>query len=60
MLAPLVFPEHLVRAVIGDPVGVHVVEQTLPVEGLQDGGDVRVGATVIAVGLIGAVAVVRL
>lgn len=60
MLAPLVLPEYLVTAVIRYPVGVHVVEQILAVEGLQDGGNVRVGAAVIAVGLIGAVAVVRL
>ena len=58
MLGPLVLPEALVVASLVFPVGVHVGEE-VGVRGLDDGADVGVCARGVAVGVVGAVAVVR-
>ena len=58
MFAPLVLPESLVCTGVADPVGVHVGEEGGLAGGVQDGGDVGVGARRIAVGVEGSVTVV--
>ena len=58
VLGPLVLPEALVVALVVLPVGVHVGEQVRGPCGGDDGGDVGVGARGVAVGVVGAVAVV--
>lgn len=58
VLAPLVLPELLVATAVADPVLVHVCQEIIAVLGLQDLRDVGVLARGIAVGLVGAVAVV--
>lgn len=58
VLAPLVLPEALVVALVVLPVGVHVREEVGGSRGGNDGGDVGVGARGVAVGVVGAVAVV--
>ena len=58
MLAPLVLPEGFVVAAFVFPIGVHVAEEVGLTGGVEDGGDVGVCAGGIAVGVVGAVAVV--
>lgn len=55
---PFVIPEAFVVALVVFPVGVHVAEEGGLAGGGQDGGDVCVGAIRVAVGVVGAVAVV--
>ena len=59
VLAPLVLPEGLVVALVVLPVLLHDLEGLVGAGGLQDLGDVGVGAARVAVGFVGAVAVVR-
>ena len=58
MFTPLVLPETLGCTTIGGPVCVHVIEQGALAGCGEDGGDVGVGAIGIAIGIVGAVAVV--
>lgn len=59
MLVPLVLPERLVVALVVLPVLVHVGEKLGVARVLDDGSDVGVLARVVAVCLVGAIAVVR-
>ena len=59
MLAPLVFPEALIRAILVFPVNVHVVEYVGATRCLQNLGDVGVLSGLIAVLVIRAIAVIR-
>lgn len=59
MLVPLVLPERLVIALVVLPVLVHVGEKLGAARVLDDGSDVGVLARVVAVCLVGAIAVVR-
>ena len=56
---PFVVPKGLVVALVVFPVGVHVGEQIGLARSGYDGGDVGVGASRVAVGVVGAVAVIR-
>lgn len=56
MLAPLVHPQALVIAFVIFPVHGHVGEEIGGAKGLEDVSDVVVGAAVIAVGFVGAIA----
>jgi hypothetical protein len=58
VLAPLVLPEGLVVAFVVFPVLLHDFQGLVGAGGLQDFGDVGVGAARVAVGFVGAVAVV--
>jgi len=58
VLVPFVLPEALVVTLVVLPVGLHVVEQLRPALRPQDGRDVAVLARRVAVGSVGAVAVV--
>jgi len=58
VFAPLVFPERLVVALVVFPVLLHDFKSFVGSRGLQDFGDVGVGAARVAVGFVGAVAVV--
>jgi hypothetical protein len=58
VLAPLVLPEGLVVALVVLPVLLHDFKSFIRAGGLQDFGDVGVGAARVAVGFVGAVAVV--
>jgi len=58
VFAPLVLPEALVVALVVLPVGVHVAEKVSLSGGAKDGGDVGVGSAGVAVGVVGAVAVI--
>jgi hypothetical protein len=60
VLAELVLPECLCRATVAHPVLLHVVEEIGLAVGLEDLGDVCVSPIGIAVGFVGAIAVVRL
>lgn len=59
VLAPLVLPEGLAGAVVRQPVRLHVREQVVVAERLQDRGDVGVGAAAVARRVVRTVAVVR-
>lgn len=59
MLAPFMLPETLIVAFVIRPVGLHVRQKVGFAKGLQDLGDVGVCTRTIAVGIIGAVAVIR-
>ena len=52
-------PERLIFALVIFPVGVHVIEEGGGAGGCDDGADVGVGASGVAVGVEGAIAVVR-
>ena len=58
VFGPLVVPEGLVVALVVLPVGLHEGEGVVCAEGLQDRGDIGVGAGRVAVGVVGAVAAV--
>jgi hypothetical protein len=58
VLAPFVSPEGLVVAVDVDPVVLHVGQEISATLCCQDVGDVRVGTSGVAAGLVGAVTVV--
>ena len=58
VLAPLVFPEAFVGAILIFPEDVHVIEHVGAARGLQDLGDVGVLPGFVAVFIVGAVAVV--
>jgi hypothetical protein len=58
VLAPLVLPEGLVVALVILPVLLHDFKSFIGAGGLQDVGDVGVGAARVAVGFVGAVTVV--
>jgi len=58
MLVPLVLPERLVIALVVLPVLVHVGEKLGAARVLDDGSDVGVLARLVAVCLVGAIAVV--
>jgi len=59
MFLPFVIPEALVVAVDVLPVCVHIAEHIRCACSSEDGGDIGVGSAGVAVGVIGAVAVVR-
>lgn len=59
MFAPLVLPEALVVAAVVFPVDAHVVEDVIAVVGLEDLRYVRVLARLVAVRVVGSIAVVR-
>lgn len=58
MFSPLMLPEGLAVAIDIDPVILHIGEEVGTVLRFQDLGDVGVGARVIAVRLVGAIAVI--
>lgn len=58
MFAPLVLPEALVVAGVVFPVDAHVVEDVVAVVRFEDLGDVFVLAILVAVGVVGSVAVI--
>ena len=58
MLAPFVLPEGLIVALVVFPVCVHVAEEIGCAGCYKDGGDIRVGTCGVAIGVVGAVAVV--
>jgi hypothetical protein len=55
MLGPLMIPEGLVVAIVVFPVCGHVGEEIGCAEGVEDGGDVGVGARRVAVCVVGAI-----
>ena len=59
MFAPLVLPEALVVAAVVFPVDAHVVEDVIPVIGLEDLGYICVLSRLVAVRVVGSIAVVR-
>lgn len=59
MFAPLVLPEALVVAAVVFPVDAHVFEDVIAVVGLEDLRYVRVLARLVAVRVVGSIAVVR-
>lgn len=58
MFAPLVLPETLVVAGVVFPVGAHVIEDVVAVVSFEDLGDVFVLAALVAVRVVGSVAVI--
>lgn len=58
MLAPFVLPERLGRAVVADPVFLHVAQRARSTTILEDLRDVGVFAGAIAVGIVGTIAVI--
>jgi hypothetical protein len=60
VLAPFVLPEGLCGSTVGHPVVLHVAQEIGLAIGLEDLSDVGVGTRGIAVGFVGAIAVVRL
>lgn len=58
VLAPLVFPERFVLALIVFPVYGHVVEEVVAVEVLEDLGDVLVLTGFVAELLVGSIAII--
>lgn len=59
MLAPLMLPEALGGAAVGDPVGIHIVDQVLTSFGLEDLGDVCVLTSEVTGRFVRPIAVVR-
>lgn len=59
VLSPLMLPEGLTIAINVDPILLHIGEKIGTVLSFQDIGDISVGAGIIAVGLVGAIAVIR-
>jgi len=60
VLAPFVLPEGLVVTLVVLPVGLHVAQELGAAGRLQNLGDVGVGSSVVAIGFVCAIAVVRL
>lgn len=58
MFSPFVSPERLVIAIDVKPVFVHVRQEIGAILRLENVGDVGVGASIIAIGFIGAITVV--
>ena len=59
MLAPFVFPEALVIALVILPVGIHVAEKVCLSSSRENGRDVGVCSVGITIGVVGAIAVIR-
>ena len=58
VLAPFVLPEGLIRCSLVFPVGIHVVEEVGGASRGKDGADVGIRTRSVAVGVVGAIAVV--
>lgn len=58
MFSPFVSPERLVIAIDVKPVFVHVRQEIGAILRLENVGDVGVGASIIAIGFIGAITIV--